>query len=128
LPQTGLSLAAATHVHAAVADAIRRGLIAACHDCSDGGWLTAAAEMAIAGLRGANLPLGAAGPDPFAELCAGYLVETPEPDAVQALAADAGATVVQLGDVRSDEQFVIAGHAMPVATLRAAWNGQSEKT
>ena len=32
-----------------VAEAIKRGYVAACHDCSDGGVLTAAAEMAIAG-------------------------------------------------------------------------------
>jgi len=44
---------AATHL--AVAGAIAAGVIRACHDISEGGALTAAAEMAIASTRGAAL-------------------------------------------------------------------------
>jgi len=44
----------------AVADAARAGVLSACHDCSDGGLLTAVAEMAIAGGLGATIDLDAA--------------------------------------------------------------------
>jgi len=40
--------------------AIRRGLITACHDCSDGGLAVTLAEMAIGGRLGASLDLAAA--------------------------------------------------------------------
>jgi phosphoribosylformylglycinamidine synthase len=43
----------------AVAAAHRAGLLAACHDCSDGGLAVAVAEMAIAGRAGAQLDLAA---------------------------------------------------------------------
>ena len=43
---------------AAVAAAQRAGLVAACHDCSDGGLAAAVAEMAIGGGVGARLALG----------------------------------------------------------------------
>ena len=43
----------------ALADAMQRGLINACHDCSDGGFAVAAAEMAFAGGLGMCLDLRA---------------------------------------------------------------------
>ncbi|MFM7290570.1 MAG: phosphoribosylformylglycinamidine synthase subunit PurL, partial [Planctomycetia bacterium] len=52
--------AACRAVFAAVAAAQRAGLVAACHDCSDGGLLTAVAEMAIAGRAAARIELSAA--------------------------------------------------------------------
>ncbi len=50
------------HAHAlyeALADAVQRGLVNACHDCSDGGFAVAAAEMAFAGGLGMRLDLRA---------------------------------------------------------------------
>ena len=49
--------AACREVFAAVAAAQRAGLVAACHDCSDGGLLAALAEMAIAGGSAARITL-----------------------------------------------------------------------
>ena len=49
--------AACRHVFTAVAAAQRAGLVAACHDCSDGGLLAAVAEMAIAGGSAARITL-----------------------------------------------------------------------
>ena len=43
----------------ALADAMQRGLVNACHDCSDGGFAVAAAEMAFAGGLGMRLDLRA---------------------------------------------------------------------
>jgi phosphoribosylformylglycinamidine synthase len=49
--------AACRRVFEAVAAAQREGLVAACHDCSDGGLLAAVAEMAIAGGAAARIVL-----------------------------------------------------------------------
>jgi phosphoribosylformylglycinamidine synthase II len=49
--------AACRDVFATVASAQRAGLVAACHDCSDGGLLAAVAEMAIAGGSAARITL-----------------------------------------------------------------------
>ena len=49
--------AACRRVFEAVAAAQREGLVAACHDCSDGGLLVAVAEMAIAGGAAARIAL-----------------------------------------------------------------------
>ena len=49
----GLDLATALHT------AIDGGLVAACHDCSEGGVALAAAEMCLAGRLGADVDLGA---------------------------------------------------------------------
>ena len=55
MPQ--VDAAACREVFAAVAAAQRAGLVAACHDCSDGGLLTAVSEMAIAGGSAARITL-----------------------------------------------------------------------
>jgi phosphoribosylformylglycinamidine synthase len=123
LPRIGYSLSEAAGVHIAVADAIRQGLIAACHDVSDGGWLVAVAEMAIAGDHGADLH----GKDgchltPFAECCAGYVVETTDPAGLQAALAAPAVRCEQIGVVRGDRRFTWADRAVELAELRSAWS------
>jgi len=46
-------------LYEALSQAIQRGLVSACHDCSDGGFGVAAAEMAFAGGFGMHLDLQA---------------------------------------------------------------------
>jgi phosphoribosylformylglycinamidine synthase len=70
-PGAGLKELAAAH--RAMADAIGKELIISCHDVSDGGWLTAAAEMCIAGNLG--MKIDAARDDYFTESPGRYLVE-----------------------------------------------------
>jgi phosphoribosylformylglycinamidine synthase len=53
-----VDLQAGPKVIAAVAGAIKEGLIAACHDCSEGGLVVAVAEMAFAGGLGIEVNLG----------------------------------------------------------------------
>jgi phosphoribosylformylglycinamidine synthase len=53
-----VDLQAGPKVIAAVAGAIKEGLIAACHDCSEGGLAVAVAEMAFAGGLGIEVNLG----------------------------------------------------------------------
>ena len=73
---------------------IRGGLVAACHDLSDGGLLAAIAEMAMAGRRGVALDPVAAGLAAhaylFGEDQARYLIETADPEAVLASGARGG--------------------------------------
>jgi phosphoribosylformylglycinamidine synthase len=52
-----VDLKSAPHTAAAVANLIARGLVRSTHDCSDGGLLTATAEMAFAGRIGLDLDL-----------------------------------------------------------------------
>jgi phosphoribosylformylglycinamidine (FGAM) synthase-like enzyme len=122
LPQIGFSLAEAAAVHAAIADVIRHDLIAACHDSSDGGWLTAVAEMAIAGDRGVELGVADTGRiAPFEECCAAYLVETADPETLEARLSPRGVRCELLGVVRDDRTFTWKGQVATVAELRAAW-------
>jgi phosphoribosylformylglycinamidine synthase II len=123
LPQTGYILREAAEVHGAVADAIRRRLVAACHDCSDGGWLVTVAEMAIAGDRGVELPVSN---DrrlaPFSECCAGYVVETVDPLALEALLGERNVRFQQVGVVRDDQTFTWKGQPAALSELRQAWS------
>jgi len=124
LPPIGFSFAQAARIHATVAELMRRGLVAAAHDVSTGGWLVALAEMAIAAAHGATVPdLPAAGSGPFDELCAAYLVETPERRAVEAALSQAAVAGRVIGSVTDADVLRCDGHAVKVAALAAAWRG-----
>jgi phosphoribosylformylglycinamidine synthase len=139
LPQIGFALSEAAGVHRAVADLIRRGLLAACHDVSDGGWLVALAEMALAGEHGARI-VGATPPDlaawpstsatggrrygPFDEYCAGYVVETPDADAVRRRLESVGVQYTPLATVSDEDALTGPTGSVAAATLRSAWSGQ----
>ncbi len=88
-------------VHLAVSQLVRAKQVASAHDCSEGGILTAVAEMAIAGRRGATLDVGTKDVKSFlaprpsslapeswllAEAPARYILEV-TPAAMQAVAA-----------------------------------------
>jgi len=122
LPQTDFPLAEAASVHAAVADALRRGLVAACHDSSDGGWLTALAEMAIAGNLGVELPTA----DnvriaPFEQCCAGYVVESADAQALEELLSERKVRFDRIGSVCEDRVLRWIDQSEELAALRAAW-------
>jgi phosphoribosylformylglycinamidine synthase II len=57
LAKNGRDLADLARLHRAMAGAIGKGYVTSCHDVSDGGWLTAAAEMAIASGSGLSLEI-----------------------------------------------------------------------
>jgi phosphoribosylformylglycinamidine synthase len=107
---------------------IEQRLIAACHDVSDGGFLVAAAEMAMAGGRGLALdPVPSGLPRNawlFGEDQARYLIETGDPERVLTLARDAGVPARRIGTVRghgSAAELTLSGAgAISVAELRAA--------
>ncbi|MGI9177202.1 MAG: phosphoribosylformylglycinamidine synthase subunit PurL [Pirellulales bacterium] len=124
----------------AVAAAHKAGLVASCHDCSDGGLLTAVAEMAIAGAIGARLdlalvPCGNGGPPPdravaFGETPGRFICEVrPEhADALESLLA--GVPWGWIGVVTADPVLEIVAkdggvERVPVEKLARAWRGES---
>ncbi|MHC5001497.1 MAG: phosphoribosylformylglycinamidine synthase subunit PurS [Planctomycetota bacterium] len=127
-----LGPAAALAVH----QAITGGLVASAHDCSDGGLLVAAAEMAFAGELGLSLdpgpalaPLhdGATIAAWFAESPSRYLLEIPPErlPALRDLAADvhAGLIVEPLGTFDDSGRLTCPARGLdvPVADLERAW-------
>ena len=103
---------------------IRAGAIAACHDLSDGGLLTAVAEMAMAGGRGVSLdPLSPDLPRNallFGEDQARYLIETPDPDTLIAAARSAGVPACVIGVVGGIALTLPGVGAISVDALKAA--------
>ncbi|MCC7407146.1 MAG: phosphoribosylformylglycinamidine synthase subunit PurS [Phycisphaeraceae bacterium] len=134
-----VDLSLGTRCAAAVAALVERGLIASAHDCSDGGLLVAAAEMAFAGRVGLDLdldrvpsgvaitPVAAA----YAETPSRYLLEVaPESiDAVVRLLRAANVPFAQVGRfadhpelrVRTDKQGMLLRESLD--GLRKSWLG-----
>ncbi len=115
--------------------AIRRGLLCAGHDLSEGGLAVAAAEMAIAGRKGLDLDLrslprsddvGAAAAL-YAESSARFLVEVAPEQGAAFEQALAGRPLARLGRVTNDEQLRIVGLngraviETAIDDLRRAW-------
>jgi phosphoribosylformylglycinamidine synthase len=107
---------------------IQGGLVAACHDLSDGGLLVALAEMAMAGMHGITLdPIPTGLPKHaylFGEDQARYLIEVENPQAVLNAARAAGVPARAIGVVRGASLTLYGSGAISVATLKAtneAW-------
>ncbi len=124
---------------AAVAALIHRRLVASAHDCSEGGLLPAAAEMAFAGRVGLDLDLGPLPLPPgedagltarcFAETPSRYLLEIApaDLDAVVRHLREAGVPFAQIGTYVDHAKLTLrtADHGqrlnLPLDTLREAW-------
>ena len=117
---------------------MRRGLVRACHDLSEGGLAVAAAEMALAGRLGLELALSAlprlpnVGRDDvalFSETSGRFLVEITPADAATFEEGMAGHPCACLGRVLAGEAFRILGLAgqavvsCAVDDLVRAWQG-----
>ncbi len=117
----------------AVAALIHSGLVRAAHDCSEGGLLVAAAEMALAGDLGLDLDMNATPVRGtidvtarlFAESPCRYLLEVREQDApaVKRLLADLPHAVI--GRVNNSPRLTVkqASINVEVESLRRAWRG-----
>ena len=103
---------------------IRAGHVAACHDLSDGGFLAAIAEMAMAGGHGVVLDPPPAGPPRiawlFGEDQARYLIEAPDPDVVLAAAQAAGIAARVIGVVGGIALTLSGAGAISVDALKTA--------
>jgi phosphoribosylformylglycinamidine synthase len=102
-----------------VADLIAAGHVRAAHDCSEGGLLVAAAEMAMAGRLGLDLKLN--GLPRFSEEPSRYLLEI-EPDALVHL-GDVPHTVI--GTFNDTARLTLADDRLDISIddLLAAWLG-----
>ncbi len=101
---------------------IGEGLVAACHDVSDGGLLVAVAEMALAGGVGARLAAldGAPHVAWFGEDQARYILAVADADRVLDRAAAAGIPALPLGVASGDGLTLPGGATISIDTLRAA--------
>ena len=128
LPECDLTVMPTTA--ARVAQAIAAGCVRSAHDCSEGGVLVAAAEMAFAGDCGLALDLcevpGAhdANTAAFGESPGRYLLEV-APEHRDALADVLnGTTHAHIGTFNAGCDFEVVGHAtFALEQLRAAWLG-----
>jgi len=118
-PKAGKSsLSDLSTLHRAVATTLARGAVAACHDVSDGGAITAIAEMAIASGIGADVDLSALGADPFAEGLGSYVFEL-------------NASEVDLASLKQVADVVVVGKTstkvdvfgISITDLTQAWRG-----
>jgi phosphoribosylformylglycinamidine synthase len=123
-------------LYEALANAVEQGLVTACHDCSDGGFGVAAAEMAFAGGYGMQLDLRAmpceAGIDRddtllYAETASRFVVTVPPPHREAFLQVLSGCATGALGQVIDGPAFTVTGLQGEViiqsdlAALKAAW-------
>ncbi len=124
LPETGYAFFEALRTHQVIADAIRSGRVAACHDVSDGGWLAAVAEMAIGGGLGADVSPEAGAPlAPLERAAAAYVVQCRgDADADDAFASR-GVTARRLGALNGTPWLRLNDCEIALDAMRQAWQG-----
>jgi phosphoribosylformylglycinamidine synthase subunit PurL len=100
---------------------IRKGLVSACHDLSDGGLICAIAEMALAGKLGAALaPKRTDNAFLFGEDQGRYVVTTSKPEKLLALAKEAKVPAEIVGRTVAGATLTLAGRVLiSVEALRA---------
>ena len=122
---------AARALYEKLSDAIGGGLVASCHDCSDGGLGVALAESAFAGGYGMNIDISEiAVPNDltalFSESASRFVVTVSRDRAGAFEAALAGYPFLKLGKVVAEPEFRVAGRGgaavnVPLAELKEAW-------
>ncbi|MDA1008025.1 MAG: AIR synthase-related protein [Planctomycetota bacterium] len=118
----------------AVASLIARGLVRSAHDCSEGGVLVAAAEMAFSGGLGACIDLSLIPHESGAsvEACAfgespsRYLLEVRESDLAEVRDALKSVAHAVIGTLTAEPAFECQGSVVSIVTLQRAWDSQSE--
>jgi phosphoribosylformylglycinamidine synthase II len=120
----------------ALSSAIDKGLVKACHDCSDGGLGVAIAEMAFAGGLGANIYLKSVprtGPLYrndyifFSESNSRFIVEVAPENESQFIKVMKGINIAQIGHVSQEEVLVVYGltgdvvMSSSLGSLKEAW-------
>jgi phosphoribosylformylglycinamidine synthase subunit PurSL len=109
-------------MHRLMAQAIAAGHVRSCHDVSDGGWLTAAAEMSLASGIGIDLHPGV--PSPFDEQNGAYLVETAREFQPPLDKLFAGvANVRPVGRTTGSPALSLADCRLSIDEMRRAWLG-----
>jgi phosphoribosylformylglycinamidine synthase len=126
--------ALAPRLFRALHEAVRRGLVRACHDLSEGGLAAAVAEMVFAGGVGADVTgLEAVSPGQpdevrlFSESTTRFLLEVAPADAEAVRACFAGLPLFPAGQTVAQPRLRIAGAGgqwvvwVPLADLKEAW-------
>ncbi|MBM3224985.1 MAG: phosphoribosylformylglycinamidine synthase, partial [Candidatus Tectomicrobia bacterium] len=128
--------AQARGLYEALSQAIQRGLVNACHDCSDGGFGVAVAEMAFAGGYGMHLDVRAMPREPdiaredtllYAETASRFVVTVPPQHRQAFCDLLQGCPLGEVGIVRDTPQFTVVGLQGQVmieshiAALKEAW-------
>ena len=121
----------ARKLYGALSSAIRSGLVASCHDCSDGGLGAALAESALGGSLGMHVDLSGLGVDSntvalFSESQSRFVVTVESAQTAAFESLFAGLPVRRIGEVRADAAFRVTGRdgldaSMPIDELRTAW-------
>jgi phosphoribosylformylglycinamidine synthase len=134
VPQVDASRARA--LYTALSQAMHRGLVSSCHDCSDGGFGVAAAEMAFAGGFGMHLDLRAMPRETeidrddtllYAESASRFVVTVPAQQREPFCAVMAGCALGEVGCVVESGEFVVTGLRgevvvrSDIATLKESW-------
>lgn len=111
--------------------AIEAGLVASCHDCSDGGLGVALAESAFAGGWGMKLDIMPIGLESnvatlFSETQSRFVVTVSKKNALAFEAALNDSYCLRLGEVTPETKLVITGRygaklEAPIAELKEAW-------
>ncbi len=129
LPRNPLRVARQLH------QAMRAGLVRACHDCSEGGLAVAAAEMALAGGLGLALDVDAIPADDdaqhpllrlFSESTTRWLVEVEPGHAAAFEEALRGCVCAPIGDVIAEPWLLAGPIEVAVEQLMRAWGGQAD--
>ncbi len=123
-------------LYEALAGAMAQGLVSACHDCSDGGFGVAAAEMAFAGGYGLQLDLRAMPREAdidrddtllYAESASRLVVTVPPQHRTSWLQVMSGCPMGELGQVIDSSAFTVTGLQgavviqSDIAVLKEAW-------
>lgn len=120
------SMANLAAFHRCIADLIREGRILAAHDCSEGGYLAAIAEMAIAANMSVDVSIPAEGllADPFGPLISAYVVQPKGADVFMNRAFGSGILACRIAKIDSDAPnpaIIIDGATATIAELRRTW-------
>jgi phosphoribosylformylglycinamidine synthase len=126
-----LDLQAARELYAALSNAISCGLVASCHDCSDGGLGVALAESAFAGGYGMDLDIRDIAVDNaeialFSESQSRFVATVHSENAAAFENALKGNPMLRLGKVTTETEFTVRAHGdaainIPLAELKEAW-------
>jgi phosphoribosylformylglycinamidine synthase len=123
-------------LYEALSQAMQRGLVNACHDCSDGGFGIAAAEMAFAGGYGMRLDLRTMPRQPdidrddtllYSESASRFVVAVPPWHREAFCELLAPCAIGEVGRVLDTAEFVVVGLAgnvvirSDIAALKEAW-------
>jgi phosphoribosylformylglycinamidine (FGAM) synthase-like enzyme len=126
----------AKRTYDALSAAMEKGLVRACHDCSEGGLGVALAEMAFAGGLGATVflkPVPRSGPVYrndyvlFSESNSRFLVEIAPEHEAKFIKTMSGVTMALIGHVNQEEVLIVHGLNgesvlnVPLAELKEAW-------